>query len=219
MAAPLLPILVVTVVDIRAPPDVHLGPFLADAPAITASFGSPRITAFLGVMAVPAQVVVVAVRTSLTDLNHSLQITALILISAFVTFIAYGRERNERELTQLKSVAKTAPGVAKGATPLTGKGGSAQARPASEAYGQGARGAPARVGAPAAASGAESSNSAHLGGLAKACARLVDSSPNGAMVCSLRYFPMLPVVSWACVAHRGVRCHVVLGRSQECCAR
>ncbi|MFF4948853.1 hypothetical protein [Streptomyces chattanoogensis] len=132
MAAPLLPILVVTVVDIRAPPDVHLGPFLADAPAITASFGSPRITAFLGVMAVPAQVVVVAVRTSLTDLNHSLQITALILISAFVTFIAYGRERNERELTQLKSVAKAAPGVAKGATPLTGKGGSAQARPASE---------------------------------------------------------------------------------------
>ncbi|MFE0186691.1 PP2C family protein-serine/threonine phosphatase [Streptomyces sp. NPDC058989] len=106
VAVPLLLILVVTVADILAPPDVHLGPFLVAAPAITASFAGPRMTAFVGVMAVLAQAVVAAVRTSLTDLNHSLQITALILISAFVTFIAYRRERHERELTRLRTVAK-----------------------------------------------------------------------------------------------------------------
>ncbi|WP_432040537.1 hypothetical protein [Streptomyces cucumeris] len=106
MAVPLLLILVVTVVDILAPPDVHLGPFLVAASAITASFGSPRMTAFIGVAAVLAQTVVAVMRTSLTDLNHSFQITALILISAFVTFFAYRRERHERELTQLRSVAE-----------------------------------------------------------------------------------------------------------------
>ncbi|WP_435241969.1 PP2C family protein-serine/threonine phosphatase [Streptomyces cucumeris] len=106
VAVPLLLILVVTVVDILAPPDVHLGPFLVAAPAITASFGSPRMTAFIGVVAVLAQTIVAVMRTSLTDLNHSFQITALILISAFVTFFAYRRERHERELTQLRSVAE-----------------------------------------------------------------------------------------------------------------
>ncbi|MGW1379076.1 PP2C family protein-serine/threonine phosphatase [Streptomyces sp. NPDC002446] len=111
VAVPLLLILIVTVVDILAPPDVHLGPFLVAAPAITASFAGPRMTAFVGVMAVLAQAVVAAVRTSLTDLNHSLQITALILISAFVTFMAYRRERHERELTQLRWVAKATQDV------------------------------------------------------------------------------------------------------------
>ncbi|MEU8825131.1 PP2C family protein-serine/threonine phosphatase [Streptomyces sp. NPDC048636] len=106
MVVPLLLILVVTVVDIHAPPDVHLGPFLVAAPAITASFGSPRMTAFVGVVAVLAQALVAVVRTSLTDLNHSFQITALILISAFVTYFAYRRQRHERELTQLRSVAE-----------------------------------------------------------------------------------------------------------------
>ncbi|MEU9111330.1 PP2C family protein-serine/threonine phosphatase [Streptomyces sp. NPDC048483] len=111
VAVPLLLILIVTVVDILAPPDVHLGPFLVAAPAITASFGSPRMTAFIGVVAVLAQAVVAVLRTSLTDLNHSFQITALILISAFVTFFAYRRERHERELTQLRSVAEATQGV------------------------------------------------------------------------------------------------------------
>ncbi|TJZ57309.1 serine/threonine-protein phosphatase [Streptomyces piniterrae] len=107
VAVPLMLILVVTLVDILAPPEVHLGPFLVAAPAITASFGSPRMTAFVGAVAVLAQAVVAVTRTSLTDLNHSFQITALILISAFVTFFAYRRERHERELTQLRSVAET----------------------------------------------------------------------------------------------------------------
>ncbi|MCP3820689.1 serine/threonine-protein phosphatase [Streptomyces sp. A3M-1-3] len=111
VAVPIALIVIVTVVDILAPPEVHLGPFLVAAPAVTASFAGPRMTAFIGALAVLAQAVVAMVRTSLTDLNHSFQIIALILISLFVTFFAHLRERHERELTRLRSVAEAAQRV------------------------------------------------------------------------------------------------------------
>ncbi|MER6348651.1 PP2C family protein-serine/threonine phosphatase [Streptomyces sp. NPDC001595] len=111
LAVPLGLIVLVTVVDSLAPPDVHLGPFLAAAPAVTASFAGPRTTACVGALAVLAQIVVAAVRTTVTDLNHSVQITALILISAIVTFFAHRRERHEKELTQLRTVADAAQQV------------------------------------------------------------------------------------------------------------
>ncbi|MEU9705270.1 PP2C family protein-serine/threonine phosphatase [Streptomyces sp. NPDC047981] len=104
-------IAVVTVVDILAPPEVHLGPFLIAAPAVTASFAGPRMTAFVGAVAVLAQSVVAIARTSLTDLNHTYQIIALILISVIVTFFAYLREQHETKVTQLRSIAQAAQSV------------------------------------------------------------------------------------------------------------
>ncbi|MEW2049047.1 PP2C family protein-serine/threonine phosphatase [Streptomyces sp. NPDC005476] len=104
-------IAVVTVVDIVAPPEVHLGPFLDAAPAITASFAGPRMTALVGATAVLAQVTVAVTRTSLTDLNHTLQIIALALISVLATLFSYRRERRERQLVQLRSVAQAAQEV------------------------------------------------------------------------------------------------------------
>lgn len=111
LAVPFALIALVTVVDILAPPEVHLGPFLVAAPAVTASFAGPRMTGFVGLVAVLAQVVVAVVRTSLTDLNHSFQVTALIMISVFVTLFAHLREVHEKELIQLRSVAETAQQV------------------------------------------------------------------------------------------------------------
>ncbi|WP_031475519.1 PP2C family protein-serine/threonine phosphatase [Streptomyces bicolor] len=111
LAVPLGLIVVVTVGDILAPPEVHLGPFLAAAPAITASFAGPRTTGCVGAVAVLAQAVIAIVRTSLTDLNHSFQLTALVLISVFVTLFAHRRERHEKELMQLRSVAEAAQQV------------------------------------------------------------------------------------------------------------
>ncbi|MCT4357554.1 serine/threonine-protein phosphatase [Streptomyces sp. Je 1-79] len=104
-------IAVVTVVDILAPPEVHLGPFLIAAPAVTASFAGPRMTAFVGAVAVLAQAVVAIARTSLTDLNHTYQIVALVLISVIVTFFAYLRERDERRVSRLRSIAQAAQSV------------------------------------------------------------------------------------------------------------
>lgn len=111
LAVPFALIAVVTVVDILAPPDVHLGPFLVAAPAVTASFRGPRMTGFVGLVAVLAQAVVAMARTTLTDLNHTFQIIALIMISVFVTLFAHLREVHEKELIQLRSVAETAQQV------------------------------------------------------------------------------------------------------------
>ncbi|MEV7415541.1 PP2C family protein-serine/threonine phosphatase [Streptomyces sp. NPDC089919] len=111
LAVPVALILIVTTVDVLAPPDVHLGPFLAAAPAVTASFRGPRATALVGAAAVLAQSVVAAARTTLTDLNHTFQITALVLISVFVTLFAHLREEHEKQLSQLRSVAEAAQGV------------------------------------------------------------------------------------------------------------
>lgn len=69
------------------------------------------MTAFVGAVAVLAQSVVAIARTSLNDLNHTYQIIALCLISAFVTVFAHLRERHEQEMTQLRSVAETAQHV------------------------------------------------------------------------------------------------------------
>jgi predicted amino acid-binding ACT domain protein len=111
VAVPIGLIVVVTVVDILAPPEVHLGPFLVAAPAVTASFAGPRTTGCIGLLAVLAQAAVAVVRTSLTDLNHTFQIIALILISVFVTFFSHLRERHEKEMTQLRLVAQAAQEV------------------------------------------------------------------------------------------------------------
>ncbi|WP_405696951.1 PP2C family protein-serine/threonine phosphatase [Streptomyces sp. NBC_01185] len=108
LVAPFALIAVVTVIDINVPPEVHLGPFLVAAPALTASFAGPRMTAFVGVVAVLAQAAVALARSSITDLNHMYQIVALFLISAIVTFFARLRERNAAEMVQLRTVAEAA---------------------------------------------------------------------------------------------------------------
>ncbi|MFJ7199024.1 MULTISPECIES: PP2C family protein-serine/threonine phosphatase [unclassified Streptomyces] len=121
VATPFVLIAVVTVVDMLAPPDVHLGPFLVAAPAVAASFSGPRMTAFVGAVAVLAQALVAVESTSLNDLNHTYQIIALVLISGFVTFFAHLRVRDERAVTQLRSVAEAAQRVV--LRPLPGRSG------------------------------------------------------------------------------------------------
>ncbi|MEW1913484.1 PP2C family protein-serine/threonine phosphatase [Kitasatospora sp. NPDC085895] len=108
---PLALIVVISVVDMLAPPEVHLGPLLVAAPAITASFAGPWTTSAVGAAAVVAQIVVAAVRTTLVDLNHSVQIVALALTSLLVALFAHLREQHEREMTQLRSVAEAAQAV------------------------------------------------------------------------------------------------------------
>jgi hypothetical protein len=111
LAVPVALIVIITVVDILAPPEVHLGPFLVAAPAVAASFAGPRTTACVGALAVAAQAVVAEVRTSLVDLNHTSQLITLVLMSVFVTSVAARRERHEQELTQLRTVARAAQEV------------------------------------------------------------------------------------------------------------
>ncbi|MFF7214591.1 PP2C family protein-serine/threonine phosphatase [Streptomyces sp. NPDC008238] len=104
-------VLLVTVVDVMAPPEVHLGPFLVAAPAITASFAGVRTTMVVGGVAVAAQIVVAGLRTTPLDLNHSAQIAVLALMSVLATFFAHLRVTHERQVTRLRSVAETAQRV------------------------------------------------------------------------------------------------------------
>jgi serine phosphatase RsbU (regulator of sigma subunit) len=111
VAIPIAFIVVITVADVLAPQEVHLGPLLVVAPALTASFGSSRLTALIGILATAALFTIAAVRNSILTSNHESQLAALILISAFTVFFCRLREQHSAELRQVRSVAEAAQRV------------------------------------------------------------------------------------------------------------
>ncbi|MFF3409260.1 PP2C family protein-serine/threonine phosphatase [Streptomyces sp. NPDC002742] len=111
VAIPLALIVVITVVDIRSPTDVHLGPLLVIAPTLTASLAGPVLTALVGALAVAAQVVIGILHGGLGTTNHIAQLIALVVLSALVVFVCHVRERRARELVRARSVAETAQRV------------------------------------------------------------------------------------------------------------
>src|SRR4051794_35076359 len=62
VAVPLAWITSVVVIDVLAPPDIHLGPLLVAAPAITIAFGGPWLIGLVTVLAFTAQVIVAVLR-------------------------------------------------------------------------------------------------------------------------------------------------------------
>ncbi|MEU6587869.1 PP2C family protein-serine/threonine phosphatase [Streptomyces sp. NPDC046881] len=111
MVIPLGLIVMVCVVDVLAPPRIHLGPLLVAAPAITVAFAGARVTALMGVLAVAAQVLISVLRGVLPTANIQAQITALIVVSAVCVGICVVRDRRERQLHQVRSVAEAAQSV------------------------------------------------------------------------------------------------------------
>ena len=105
VAVPLVLIVIITVVDVLAPPEIHLGPLLVVAPALTSSFAGSRLTAAIAVIAVAAQVLIAEVRNSITTSNHLTQIAALIVVSVVVVLLCRLRERRKAELSKVRSVA------------------------------------------------------------------------------------------------------------------
>ncbi|GHD86988.1 PP2C family protein-serine/threonine phosphatase [Streptomyces naganishii] len=108
VAIPLALIVVITVLDVRTPQDVHLGPFLVIAPALTSSLAGPWLTAGVGALAVAAQVLIAVLHGGLTTANHLAQIAALIVLSGLVVYVCRLRERRHRQLVRARSVAETA---------------------------------------------------------------------------------------------------------------
>jgi hypothetical protein len=104
-------IAMITVADILAPAEIHLGPLLVVAPALTASFGGSRLTAAIAALAFAALLTISAVRTTIFDSNHESQLAALLVVSAFVVFFCRLRERHSAELRQVRSVAEAAQQV------------------------------------------------------------------------------------------------------------
>ncbi|MEU6478188.1 PP2C family protein-serine/threonine phosphatase [Streptomyces sp. NPDC047017] len=107
-AIPLGLIVAITLADIRVPQDVHLGPLLVVAPALTTSFAGPRLTGAVGALAVAAQVLIAVLHGGLTTTNHIAQICALTILSVFLVVVCSVRERRALELAQVRSVAEAA---------------------------------------------------------------------------------------------------------------
>ncbi|MFK0150803.1 PP2C family protein-serine/threonine phosphatase [Streptomyces sp. NPDC090499] len=108
---PVLLILVITVADLRTPENIHLGPALVIAPALTPSFAGPRSTALIGAIAVVAQVVIAVFHGGLTTANHIVQIVTLTVLSVMVVVYSAVRERRRAQLAQVRTVAEAAQHV------------------------------------------------------------------------------------------------------------
>ncbi|RPE46429.1 serine phosphatase RsbU (regulator of sigma subunit) [Streptomyces sp. Ag109_O5-1] len=108
---PIALILVITVADLRTPKDIHLGPALVIAPALTPSFAGPRATALVGALAVAAQVLIAVFHGGLTTANHIVQIVTLAVLSVIVVVYSAVRERRRAQLAQVRTVAEAAQHV------------------------------------------------------------------------------------------------------------
>ncbi|MEU6622002.1 PP2C family protein-serine/threonine phosphatase [Streptomyces litmocidini] len=111
LVIPLGLIVTVCVVDVLAPPHIHLGPLLVAAPAITVAFAGARMTALMGALAVAAQVLIGVLRGVSDTANVQAQIAALIVVSAVCVIVCVVRDRHERQLYQVRSVAEAAQNV------------------------------------------------------------------------------------------------------------
>jgi serine phosphatase RsbU (regulator of sigma subunit) len=108
VALPLALMLVITIAELWAPPEVQLSPLLVMAPAITASFGGPRLTGMVGAIAVLDQVLLDLRGHSLGTRTMLTQLAALVVVSALLTLFAYVRDRYREELTRVRSVSEAA---------------------------------------------------------------------------------------------------------------
>ncbi|MEU5303923.1 PP2C family protein-serine/threonine phosphatase [Streptomyces noursei] len=99
------------VVDLRTPPDIHLGPALVIAPAITAGFAGPYLTGFIGALALTAQVIIAVFHDGLTTANHLMQIATLAVLTGLLVALSAVREQRTAQLAQVRSVAEAAQHV------------------------------------------------------------------------------------------------------------
>lgn len=111
LAIPLVLIVVISLVDLLSPQDVHLGPLLVIAPAITASFAGPWLTGLTGILAVAAQALIGVREGALSSRNIEVQLVALALMSCLIVFFSLVRERKRKELAQVRSVSEAAQRV------------------------------------------------------------------------------------------------------------
>ncbi|WP_282204406.1 PP2C family protein-serine/threonine phosphatase [Kitasatospora fiedleri] len=98
-------IVLISAIDISISPNIHLGPLLVVAPAITPSFAGTRLTVLIGLLALVAQAVIAVLHGGLFTPNHQAQLVALAAVTGVV--VAYTRihERHGRELDRVRTVS------------------------------------------------------------------------------------------------------------------
>ncbi|MCF3137291.1 serine/threonine-protein phosphatase [Streptomyces olivochromogenes] len=108
---PIALILIITVVDIRTPENVHLGPALVIAPALTPSIAGPWATGMVGALAVAAQAFIGVFHGGIATTNHIVQLVTLAVLSVLIVIYCAIRERRREQLAQVRSVAEAAQHV------------------------------------------------------------------------------------------------------------
>ncbi|MFI6355040.1 PP2C family protein-serine/threonine phosphatase [Streptomyces sp. NPDC050743] len=108
---PITLIVVITVVDMQAPTNIHLGPALVIAPAITPSFAGPRTTAAVGALALAAQTLIGFTHGGIGTSNHIVQIITLAVLTGTLVLYSALRERRQAQLAQVRTVAEAAQHV------------------------------------------------------------------------------------------------------------
>ncbi|GHE06213.1 PP2C family protein-serine/threonine phosphatase [Streptomyces alanosinicus] len=108
---PITLIVVITVVDMQAPYNVHLGPALVIAPALTPSIAGPRTTAAIGGLALAAQILIGVTHGGIGTTNHVVQIITLAVLSVILVVYSALRERRQAQLAQVRTVAEAAQHV------------------------------------------------------------------------------------------------------------
>ena len=108
---PVALIVLITLADVVTPTDIALSPTLAIAPAITASFEGPRATAAIGALTVAAQAFVGWEHDLLLSRRILVPMVALAILSSVVVFFCVARERQRRQLAQVRTVAEAAQHV------------------------------------------------------------------------------------------------------------
>lgn len=111
MLLPVALIVLITVVDLRVPTHIHLGPALVIAPALTPSFAGPRTTAGIGALAVAAQVFIGFHHGGIGTTNHIVQIITLSVLVVLTVLYSALRERRQAQLAQVRTVAEAAQHV------------------------------------------------------------------------------------------------------------
>ena len=108
---PLALLALIATADILSPADIHLGPLLVVAPAITASFAGPRFTAFIGALSVLTLVVIGLERGVIATENLEVQLVGLVVLSVVVVLFNRLHQRNKHELMRVRAVSEAAQRV------------------------------------------------------------------------------------------------------------
>ncbi len=108
---PLALLALIATADILSPADIHLGPLLVVAPAITASFAGPRFTAFIGALSVLTLVVIGLERGVIATENLEVQLVGLVVLTVVVVLFNRLHQRNKHELMRVRAVSEAAQRV------------------------------------------------------------------------------------------------------------
>ncbi|MEU8975424.1 PP2C family protein-serine/threonine phosphatase [Streptomyces monashensis] len=106
LVIPIALIVVITMVDQLVPEDIHLGPLLVVAPAITVAFAGPWLTMLVGLLTVAAQAYIGWHFGVLFTRNVLVQILALAVLAALAVLFCAVRERHRRQLARVRTVAE-----------------------------------------------------------------------------------------------------------------